>query len=302
MIWITDSNGSLLIDASGTAVPVDLRDGAGNALTSAARGSERALSVQLVDAAGGQITSFAGTEYTDGDADATPTGVAILHQTQPGVTDTLKAVSTVYPLPVNVINAAARSNATDSITAHQGGTWSVQQGGVWTVSAILEAPSGTALTSHSLGSADALDVCVVDGSGNRLAAFPVTDNSGSLTVDDGGTTLSIDDGGGAITVDGTVAVSGTVAVQQGTGTAATANVSASASSVTLLTANADRVLAVVVNDSTADLYVKFGTTASTTSYSYLLGPADTLEVTRYTGRIDGIWSSAAGSARVTEVA
>jgi hypothetical protein len=36
----------------------DLRDGTGNAITSSARGSQRALSVQIVDGSGGQITSF----------------------------------------------------------------------------------------------------------------------------------------------------------------------------------------------------------------------------------------------------
>jgi hypothetical protein len=39
---------------------VRTQDGAGNALTSAARGSERAMSVQIVDAAGTQITTFGG--------------------------------------------------------------------------------------------------------------------------------------------------------------------------------------------------------------------------------------------------
>ena len=41
-------------------------------------------------------------------------------------------------------------------------------------------------------------------------ALPVTDNSGSLTVDDGGTTISVDDGGGALTVDGTLTAVTTV--------------------------------------------------------------------------------------------
>jgi len=36
----------------------DVRDGTGNAITSSARGSQRALSVQIVDGSGGQITSF----------------------------------------------------------------------------------------------------------------------------------------------------------------------------------------------------------------------------------------------------
>lgn len=45
----------------------------------------------------------------------------------------------------------------------------------------------------------------------------INDSGNSITVDDGGTTLSIDDGAGSITVDGTVAVSGTVAVTDNAG-------------------------------------------------------------------------------------
>lgn len=121
----------------GGAWAVRLQDGSGTALTSAARGSERALSVQLVDAAGGQVTSFGGgTEYTDGDTDATPTGVLIMYRKES--VNAMLAVGDDHPLPVDVQNAV-----------------------------------------------------------------PVTDNSGSLTVDDGGDSL---------TVDGTVTVSGTVTV------------------------------------------------------------------------------------------
>lgn len=88
-------------------------------------------------------------------------------------------------------------------------------------------------------------------------------------------------------------------------TSATAltNVSASASNVTVLAANADRKRMVIVNDSTATLYLKFGTTASATSYTYVLFSGDTYESPSnpiYTGRIDGIWSAANGAARVTE--
>lgn len=61
-------SGRVPVDGSGVVQPasqsgtwsVRTQDGAGNALTSAARGSERALSVQVVDAAGAQVTSFGG--------------------------------------------------------------------------------------------------------------------------------------------------------------------------------------------------------------------------------------------------
>jgi hypothetical protein len=85
-------------------------------------------------------------------------------------------------------------------------------------------------------------------------------------------------------------------------TSTLANVAASASSVTLLASNANRLGAMIYNDSTAVLYVKFGTTASATSHTMQLQRYDYYEVPAgYTGRIDGIWTAATGNARVTEV-
>ena len=86
-------------------------------------------------------------------------------------------------------------------------------------------------------------------------------------------------------------------------TASLSNVSSSASNVTILATNANRKRVVIVNDSTATLYLKFGATASATSYTYLLYGGDIYESPSfpvYTGQIDGIWASANGAARVTE--
>lgn len=75
----------------------------------------------------------------------------------------------------------------------------------------------------------------------------------------------------------------------------------SATSVTLLALNAQRREAVIYNESSAALYVKFGATASATDYTVLLASGDTLQ-TRYRGQIDGIWASdAGGAAQVTEL-
>lgn len=83
--------------------------------------------------------------------------------------------------------------------------------------------------------------------------------------------------------------------------AALANVSGSASSVTLQAANEDRVAVIIVNDSAATLYVKYGSTASATSYTYVLAPQEMLREELYTGILTGIWTSATGAARVTEL-
>ena len=86
------------------------------------------------------------------------------------------------------------------------------------------------------------------------------------------------------------------------GTATLSNVSSSATNVTVLAANTARLGASVVNDSTQVLYLKMGTTASTTSYTVKLAAGAYYEVPfGYTGILDGLWASANGSARVTEL-
>lgn len=89
-------------------------------------------------------------------------------------------------------------------------------------------------------------------------------------------------------------------------TATLSNVTASATSVQLLAANTARLGVVIYNDSTAILYVKFGTTASTTSYTLEVPNEDWVALPGemgvvYTGRIDGIWAAANGACRITEL-
>lgn len=85
-------------------------------------------------------------------------------------------------------------------------------------------------------------------------------------------------------------------------TPATTSVAASATNVTLLAANANRLGATVYNDSSVNLFLKLGATASTTSFTVKLAAAGYYEVPfNYTGIIDGLWDSATGSARLTEL-
>lgn len=103
-------------------------------------------------------------------------------------------------------------------------------------------------------------------------------------------------------------VKGRTLVAQKAATGTLSNVASSATSVTVLAANAERIGATITNDSSALLYLKFGATASTTSYTVVLAgaasaPFSYYEVPAgYTGIIDGIWASATGNARVTEIA
>lgn len=101
-----------------------------------------------------------------------------------------------------------------------------------------------------------------------------------------------------------VPVSGTVTATTGTSATSTlTNVASSATNVTLLASNASRKKAMIYNDSTKILYVKFGTTASLTSFTVAIDNKGYFEfpTPTYTGQIDGIWSAANGTARITEL-
>lgn len=85
-------------------------------------------------------------------------------------------------------------------------------------------------------------------------------------------------------------------------TSAVTSVTASTSSVTLKAANGDRLGLVIYNDSTANLFVKLGVTASATSFTHKMAGGGMYEVPfSYVGVVDAIWDVANGAARVTEL-
>lgn len=88
------------------------------------------------------------------------------------------------------------------------------------------------------------------------------------------------------------------------GTATVTSVADTAFNATLKAANTSRKGLAITNDSSARLYIKLGTTASTTDYTVSLAQHGYYEVPfGYTGQVDGIWASdpGDGGARVTEL-
>lgn len=84
-----------------------------------------------------------------------------------------------------------------------------------------------------------------------------------------------------------------------------ANVATSTTSATLI-ANTGRDGFIIHNDSAANLYVKFGTTAaSPTSFTYKIAPGGTLEhpigFVVWDGQVQGALDAGSGTARVTEL-
>lgn len=86
-------------------------------------------------------------------------------------------------------------------------------------------------------------------------------------------------------------------------TSTRSDVSRSNASQSLLASNASRKGATIFNDAAANLFVKFGTTASSSDFTIRLQSNDYYEVPfNYTGAIDGIWASnGTGAARITEL-
>lgn len=81
------------------------------------------------------------------------------------------------------------------------------------------------------------------------------------------------------------------------------SVASSASSVTLIAANANRKRLIITNNSTAILYVLLGggTATATTANSDQLATLVTRDYGRFRGAVTGIWAAANGSAQVTEL-
>lgn len=89
--------------------------------------------------------------------------------------------------------------------------------------------------------------------------------------------------------------------QIGPQTATVANVASSATNVTLFAAVGHANGRTVYNDSTQVLYLKYGATASSSSYTVQLVAGAYYEFPQpvYSGQVDGVWASANGNARVT---
>lgn len=97
-----------------------------------------------------------------------------------------------------------------------------------------------------------------------------------------------------------VPVSGTVSTSPASSSTATVtSVSVSPTVATLAAANASR-LRLIVHNEGGTLFVKLGTGASSSSYSYRLTANTTLELTQYTGAVTATKGSGTSNALVTE--
>lgn len=147
----------------------------------------------------GTVTTTAGTEYTEGDIDATITGGAIMWE---DAADTLRAVSAAKPLPVELKTGTA---SIGTLAANSG----VDIGDV----TINNAAGASAVNIQDGG-----NIITVDGTvaATQSGTWVLGANSGvdigDVTINNaaGASAVNIQDGGNSITIDGTVSVSGAV--------------------------------------------------------------------------------------------
>ena len=131
---------------------------------------------------------------------------------------------------------------------------------------------------------------------NFPAVQPVSDNAGSLTVDAVDLDIrNLSSGTDSVAVTGTVATTPASAA-----TATVTSVSVSPTVATLAASNAARVKLIVHNE-TGTLFIKLGTAASTSLYSYRLTANMTLELGQYTGDVTAIKLSGTTNCLVTEL-
>lgn len=162
------------------------------------------LAVALVDGSGDQLTSIGGgVQYTEGDIDTTITGTAMLWE---DASDTLRTVSAAKPLPVDIQDstiAVTQSGTWDEVGINDSGnSITVDDGGSSLTVDGTVGVSGTVTVDSELTTADldtgagtdtrAVVGLVLAASGGGLLVgsanpLPISDNSGSITVDNGGT-------------------------------------------------------------------------------------------------------------------
>jgi hypothetical protein len=198
--------------------------------------------------------------------------------------------------PVPISGTVAFSNTTIAVT---------QSTSPWVISGSVTANAGTNLNTSLLALESGGNLATIKTNTDNLALAQASTTSGQK----GNLPL------GAVTTDAptyTTAQSNPLSLTTKGGlrtseirpsTSAVTSVAGSATSVTLLASNINRIHAFLFNDSNAVAYVKLGATASTSSYTLQLAKNAFYELPEpaYTGIIDCIWGSAAGNMRITEI-
>ena len=150
----------------------DVRDGSGNAITSSARGSQRALSVQIVDGSGNQVTTFGSASVS----------VSNFPATQP--------VSGTFWQATQPVSGTVTANAgTGSFTVAQATATNLNASVVQGTATNLKTQAENYQGGSAVGSANPLQVTLAN-TGANTTALQVRPRNGTLTVTSGSTSAS----------------------------------------------------------------------------------------------------------------
>lgn len=202
-----------------------------------------------------------------------------------------------------------------TITANAGtgtftisGTVAATQSGTWTNTvsqATAASLNATVIGTTAAGAGASAGLITIQGNASGTAvpvSGIITANAGTGNFNVLGTGSAGTAATGVITVQG---IAGGVSLpvslsKSSTGTLT--SVAGAIGSTSLLASNANRISATFFNDSTSIAYIALNAVASTTSFTIKLLPSSYWELPiDYTGAISGIWASATGSMRISEL-
>ncbi len=293
-----------------TRDPIDNGDSGAFAMT-----QKRSLYVTPENSAATELTVVDNAAFTDGTTPVTPAGFIFDETAGASLTENDAAAARVDSKRAQVlvledattrgqraaISSAGALSVSDTQVLADNAAFTDGTTKVFASGYIFDDVAGTALTENDIAAARidskrAQVLVLEDGTtrGQRAAissAGAVSENMAQIA----GNTIS---SGVGTSGSGVQRV-----IEANCSTGTVTSVGGSASSVSLLASNANRRGASVFNDSTAYLYLKLGSTASTSSFTVRIDPYGYYEIPQpvYTGAIDGIWASATGSARITEL-
>lgn len=202
-------------------------------------------------------------------------------------------------------NIVASGNTVEADVTNMGNATITISGTYAGVSFVFEASDDAAATYFPLQAQREVDGTVMTGDtpAANASVMYLIDCPGITTLRVRATARTSGTAAVRINPGGMVAVPVVSIGNTGGATGTSATVTASTTAKTIQAANPGRRGLTVYNDSTAFLYVLLGAgTASTTVFSNKMQGGGYYEIpSGFTGIVTGVWSSATGNARVTEV-
>ncbi len=284
-IPISDAGGSITVDGTvSVGTPnVTVLSGSVSGLLLGGQPVSNANGIPITDA-GGSLT-VDGTVAVSSVGGTVTTSTTLVSGSVSGLLVGGVALSNANPVPISDAGGALTVDGTVAVSS---------VGGTVTANATVVSGSITGLLVGGVNVSNANPVPISDAGGAITVDGTVTANVASTVINSGSLT-------GLLVGGVPVAGSNPVPTKEIRSTATVTSLTASVTSQMLKASNTARLGLSVFNDSTSQMFLKYGSAATSNDYSVRLMPEDYLEVPYgYTGQVDALWFSATGSARITE--